>query len=326
MFTIFKFNIRIEQETSPASDESLLSVWRVLSTWIRGIIPALALLFPLAQPVIAGENPSGLYDSFQATGDIRRFQDETLYFDIGFLWFDRAARAKVSFYLKDGAFHSRLLAQTEGFVGFFTAYRQHIYETEFEIIEDGQRLRAKTFVRRVVEGDREERTEHRFDYQKRIHSWTDTLNGQAGERKTESIPQGAHFDDVLTAFYNFRNGAYGPIEKGAGYTVRTVPEKGQDQISIQVHTEQEAKKERPLANGVGNMAYLIDLLVPKELFNTETGRIRLWGSKHLIPMESTIEGYVFLGDLHATFRNRTLETLDQVVSSSSTRPVPAAAP
>ena len=79
-----------------------------------------------------------------------------------------------------------------------------------------------------------------------------------------------------------------------------------------------------LLNGVEKREYLLDLLVPKELFNTESGRIRLWGSNHLIPMESTIEDYILLGDLHATFRKRTLETNNQVVSSSSSRAEPTA--
>ena len=218
MFTIFKLNIGITAETERTGDGSELLEWRILSskalpTWVCRAIPLLAILFFLVQPVTAGENPSGTYNSFQPTGDIRRFQGETLYFDIGFLWFDRAARAEVRFYLEDGVFHSRLQAQTEGFVGFFTAYRQHIYESEFEIIDDDKRLRAKTFIRRVVEGDREERTEHRFDYRKRTHSWIEYLNGQAGQGESEDIPQGVHFDDVLTAFYNFRNGVYGPIKK-----------------------------------------------------------------------------------------------------------------
>jgi len=246
----------------------------------------------------------GLYDGFQASGDIRRFAGETLYFDIRFLLFNQAATAEVRFFEKDGGYRARLVAQTKGFVGLLTAYRQHIYETAFEVVDGGNRVRAKSFLRQVINGEHRERTEHTFDYTERRHRWTEFVNGKKTRTDEEPIPEGVAFDDVLTAFYNFRNGVYGPVRPGANYSIHTVPEKGHDTIEINVHPEQEAGRERLAANRASADELLIDILVPKEIFNTETGRIRLLGSRHLIPVESIIEDYILLGDLHATFNRR----------------------
>ena len=45
---------------------------------------------------------NGKYSGFKACGDITRFEGETLYYNISFLWFVNAASAKVQF-LKKGA-------------------------------------------------------------------------------------------------------------------------------------------------------------------------------------------------------------------------------
>jgi hypothetical protein len=149
---------------------------------------------------------TGEYNNFLPTGKITRFAGEALYYDISFLWFENAASAKVSFFEEHGKYFSVLEASTKGFVGFFTAYRKHYYKTEFEVIDNGRRLRPKTF---LIEEQRDKR------------------------------------DDLV-----------------------------------------------------------LDVIVPKEIFKTKTGKITFWSSKHLIPIETTVKDYILLGDLHARFTRR----------------------
>ncbi len=253
----------------------------------------------------AGEN--GRYEGFQASGDIRRFAGETLYFDISFLMFNQAATAEVRFFEKNGVYRSRLVAQTKGFIGLVTSYRQHTYEATFDVIDGGRRLRAVAFLRQVVNGDQLVRTEHTFDYKRRLHRWTDFANGKKTSAGEEVIPDGVPFDDVLTAFYNFRNGVYGPVKQGAAFSIHTVPEKGHDTIEIAVHSAADEENERQATGRNAKDEFLIDIKVPKEIFNTETGRIRLWSSRHLIPVESIIEDVILLGDLHANFNRREIK-------------------
>ena len=46
---------------------------------------------------------TGEYNNFLPTGKITRFAGETFYYDISFLWFENAASAKMSFFLKSMA-------------------------------------------------------------------------------------------------------------------------------------------------------------------------------------------------------------------------------
>jgi len=264
------------------------------------------LIFPL-DATTSDQNSfrvPGEYDSFQPEGDIRRFAGEVLHYDISFLWFKNAATAKVGFYEKDGNYYSYLEARTKGFVGFFTAYRQHIYQTNFDIVEGGKRVRANKFMRKVIEGGKVEKSEHFFDYDLREHRWIQFVNEEITESDTEIIPKGVNFDDVLTAFYNFRNGVYGPVGKGNRYTVKTIPEKGNDKILVNVLEMEEENKIRKKQGRKPSDDFLIDLLVPKNIFKSKSGRLRFWSSKHLIPIESTVKDYILLGDLHAVLNRR----------------------
>ena len=282
-----------------------MSFKRIFFSGVGFLFLYFILIFPLEATSDQNSSPAqGEYDSFQPEGDIRRFVGEVLYFDISFLWFKNAATAKVGFYEKDGNYYSYLEARTKGFVGFFTAYRQHIYQTNFDIVEGGKRVRASKFMRKVIEGGNVEQSEHFFDYGPREHRWVQLVNEEITESDTENIPAGVNFDDVLTAFYNFRNGVYGPVEKGNRYTVNTIPEKGNDKILVHVQeVEAENKIRKKLGRKPGD-EFLIDLLVPKNIFKSKSGRLRFWSSKHLIPIESTVKDYILLGDLHAVLNRR----------------------
>ncbi len=277
-------------------------MFRLISTVFFGI-------FLSINSIAHGQNnasptSNGLYETFSPTGDILRFLGESIYFDISFLWFDNAAEAKISLFEQNGQLRAKLEAQTKGFIGWFTAYRKHVYEAKLEVIENGTRLRSKEFYRIVDDGATLEKSDHFLDYNQRKHFWKKTQNGEIFEDKSEDIPIGTNFDDILTAFYNFRNGVYGKLKKGQSYEIPTIPEKGHKTLTVQIRTEEEEKtarleENRPLADEL-----LLRVKIPKEIFKTENGEIFFWASKHFIPLETTVKDYILFGDLHAILAKR----------------------
>gem|GEM_PF-1006888 len=246
----------------------------------------------------------GLYKTFSPTGNIRRFFGETIYFDISFLWFENAAEAKISLFQKNDQIQARLEAKTKGFIGWFTAYRKHVYEANLEIVDNGSRLRSKEFYRMVDDGSTLEKSEHFLDYNQRKHSWKKTRNGETFENKSEEIPVGTNFDDILTAFYNFRNSVYGKLERGQSFEIPTLPEKGHKTLTVQIRSEEEEKSARMLENRPFADELLLRVKIPKEIFKTENGEIFFWASKHFVPLETTVKDYILFGDLHALFAKR----------------------
>lgn len=240
----------------------------------------------------------GKYATFIPKGDIRRFSGETLTYDIDFLFFKKAATAKVRFYEYKGKYYSTLSAETKGVVGFFTNYRKHYYKAAFDIVDEGRRVRTNKFERDVINGNDKERTVHFLDYASRTHFWFLFNEGDLKERHRDPVPEGIIFDDILAFFYNFRNGVYGDLKKGGAYKINTLPEKSMKEITAYIHTEDEEVKLREEENRPKNDDMLLKVTIPKDVFKTETGELVFWASNHYIPLETTIKDYLLLGDLH----------------------------
>ncbi len=257
-----------------------------------------------ADPVAKTGLARGEYSNFQPNGDIRRFDGESLFYDIGFLWFKKAATSQIRFFKKEGRYQAELTFETKGVVGWFTSYRKHIYKSTFEIIDQGSRVRTAKFQREVIIGDETEQTVNNLDYQQGINRWVKYKNRSLALQKEEPIPNGIIQDDILAAFYNFRNGVYGTVKPGAAFTIHTIPEKGFDKMSVKVMTEKETRLEEDSEEWRQPQELLLDIKIPKEIFKTKTGNLFIWGSKHLVPTETTVKDYVALGDLQAVFNRR----------------------
>ncbi|MDH5457375.1 MAG: DUF3108 domain-containing protein [Nitrospinota bacterium] len=243
-------------------------------------------------------NSQGEYPSFTPKGDIRRFAGETLTYDIDFLFFEKAATAKVRFYEHQGKYFATLTAETKGVVGFFTNYRKHFYKSSFDIVDEGRRVQTTKFERDVIIGQQKERTIHFIDYNSRTHLWFLFSGGDLKDRSSDPIPEEVIYDDILAFFYNFRNGVYGDLKKGGVYKIDTVPENSMKSITTHISTEEEQEEFRINENRAKKDELLLKVTIPKDVFKTETGELIFWASNHYIPLETTIKDYLLLGDLH----------------------------
>ncbi|MBN4079943.1 hypothetical protein JYT60_01770, partial [bacterium AH-315-C08] len=159
-------------------------------------------------------------------------------------------------------------------------------------------------LRQVTIGDQSETTHHQFNYTTRKHTWSKFINDKKIETSEENIPIDHSFDDILTAFYNVRNNHYGPLSKGTRFKIKTIPEKGHDEISVHILSQKDEEKFRKEEGREKKDELLLNIIVPKEIFQTETGELMVWSSTHYIPVETTVKDYILLGDLHAKFTRR----------------------
>jgi len=256
----------------------------------------------------------GQYDNFTLEGDIRRFAGETLTYDIDFMIFSNAGQAQISFYEENGQFKCLLVAQTKGFVGFLTRYVKHIYKASFYIVDGGKKLRTATFEREIIVGGERERILHAMDYASLRHHWFVFNNDELIQQFNEPLPENAQLDDVLGAFYNFRNAAYGKIETGRSYHIPTFWTKGdqsekESEMSIYMPTESERRIYEE-AEGAGKMEgsqQLVKMQVPSDLFETEEGELYFWASEHLIPLEAIYKDFILFGDVRFRFSRGTID-------------------
>jgi hypothetical protein len=273
--------------------------------WLAASSPQSLAHTPESNSKSSNAEAIGTFASFSPKGDIRRFAGETLFFEMDYMIFTKAAQAQISFYEENGKFKSILVAETKGIVGFLTSYVKHVYKSTFDIIDDGNRLRTALFEREIIVGDRRERVVHAMDYASMRHRWFLYENDTLVNQFNESIAGKGHLDDVLGLFYNFRNGVYGKIEKGQNYTIPTfwTKSKNEKEISpmqIYVTTDSERRKYEEEEGGgqVEGATMLAKMKVPSDLFDTKKGDEYFWSSKHFIPLEAVYKDFILFGDLH----------------------------
>lgn len=228
------------------------------------------------------------------------FQGEELRYQVRFLWFKRAAMGSILFEKVKGnqVYRATLEGKTSGVIGWLTRYRRDIYTSYMEVIDGGKRLRPLRFEEDIVIGRKVRKKVTLFDY--RTGKLLKRRMNRRGffVRSEENIPEGVAYDDFLTAFYNFRWGVYGKIQRGRRYRIRTIPKRGVSTIEVEIVTKAEETRRRHGKRNNRDMEYYITVCLDREITRSRTGKVAGWLSKNLVPIEGTIKDVVLFGDVH----------------------------
>jgi hypothetical protein len=164
-----------------------------------------------------------------------------------------------------------------------------------EEAEDGRRFRTKRFEKTVLIGNKTRHGYTEVDYDTRTYRWKSWGGGKETKEAEESIPEGTYYDDPLTGFYNFRFGVYGRIEEGKEYHVPTFPKNNVSTIYVKIATNDEKTlKANP---GQEEIGYLANIVIDKEFFGSQTGRIEVQFSKDMIPVTAVAKEIILFGDV-----------------------------
>jgi hypothetical protein len=227
------------------------------------------------------------------------FNGEEFIYDIGFWWFKKAAIGKIAIHKKEGDIYEiTLTAETIGFIGFITSYRKDIYHAYAEEVNGGRRFRTKRFEKVVKIGDGTRYGYTDADYDKMTYHWKSWGGGKEEKEATEQIPPGVLYDDPLTGFYNFRFGVHGRIEEGNEFSVPTFPAKGVSNIYVRIETNK--GKAARINPDPAEVDYLADIIIDKELFGSQTGKVEVHFNKELIPVHVIAKDLILFGDVRGT--------------------------
>jgi hypothetical protein len=231
--------------------------------------------------------------------------------------FPRAARGTIRiFQVSKNRYRAELIAETTGIVGFFTRYRKNHYISEIEYLPGRGRFFSRHYTKKVHRGSNVERTTATINREEGKVNWKIYYNDKLKNEGTDPIPEGVQYEDLLSAFFNFRNGVYGPLEAGRKMTILALPD-----YAERVRNKDKKKKEDPyqkfeirIPDAKSEAAYrkrhgrtgekgtLALVKVPKSLFGQETGEIRIWFDENVIPVAATVEDAIYFGDVHGTLR------------------------
>jgi hypothetical protein len=222
-------------------------------------------------------------------------------YDIAFLWFDRLAEGRANFSAGDrpGTYRATLEARTLGVAAWLTKDRVQSYSSVMEKGPDGF-LRSLSYESTIIKGEKKHRRQkskrYLFDHKRREVRLQVIANGSAGPEQVFSMGQETP-SDILTAFYNFRMGAFGPLRPGAHYSIPTYNLKGKG--TIEVETLPDGPRSNPFfpTNGL-----LCRATVDPEIFDTGGGAVLFWFDRSVHPPLGIVEQVIGLGDVQGTAR------------------------
>lgn len=248
--------------------------------------------------------------------------EEIFFYDVRILMFESAAKGFLRIRrVGERQYKAELIAETKGFLGFLSGYQKNHYVSEMEYHPKTRRLVTHRFTKTVtttnIWGRKNViRTSTEIDYLKGEILWStfenDTLLGRgSGPARGETV-----YEDFLSAFFNFRFGAYGLLSRGKRLTLTALPDhfladegQGNDlkqispNIGIRIADGATEQKYRHRLNRASKESLLIFIKVPKGLFGQETGEIQiLLDGPDRTPVSVTVEQAILFGDVFGVLR------------------------
>ena len=234
-------------------------------------------------------------------------EQENLVYDIGFLFFRKAAVGKLSLrHLPERDLYEGVVqAETKGFIGLLSLARKDTYRSLMRLSPDGGRLIPVEFSKEVHTWGYRFKSKTHLDYQAGVMWWksTEEVGGETSVKlKAYPIRAGVVYEDFISAFFNIRRGAYGPLRPGQRYRLLSLPtrqwvKKHGDKpqyFSVKVGETKVDKVSRTI----------VSINVPKDLFGQKVGDIRFHLREDLVPSRIFVENVVLFGDMKGKLRSR----------------------
>ncbi len=229
----------------------------------------------------------------------QRFLGEKLDYHLGVFLFSHVADCVISFQQDDasGQYKATMWAKTRGVVGWLTDYRENRYVSYMEETPDGRYLRPLQFERAVTIGNFIDQSFSWFDYEASRIDYAIVRNHRTVSQNCYDIPEGTTYHDILSAFYNFRAGAFGNIQRGKKYWIPSIPDKGIDKYIVDVLNNKQEKKQRSRQGWDDAPGMVMRIKVDKDIFGTKEGLLWALMSEDLVPLEGIAEDAIGMGDI-----------------------------
>src|SRR6056297_2157534 len=229
--------------------------------------------------------------------------DESLDYDISFLWFDHLAEGSIELRQgqKPGTFHVLMQARTLGIAAFLTSDRVEKYQTLMRIGNDGL-LHPLWHSSHTIRGRGESRSEkisrYSFDYQSRRVRYEKAKNGQRYADRWYPMEEDRPVFDILSALYNLRLGFFGKVGEER-ILLPTFHRKGYQDIVV-APLDKLDSKDADFFAGTKTQARI---LVDPEVFGTQGRDVLASFDRRMRPHKGIIKNVIGLGDVRGELRS-----------------------
>lgn len=227
---------------------------------------------------------------------------ERMDYDISFLWFDRLAEGSIRLERGElpGTYLAVMEARTLGFAAFVTRHRVEKYQTLMEIDANGF-LRPLVHSSHTFKGKgakrKEKKTTYRFDFENRQVHYEKIKSQRVVADELFLLETDGSIYDILSAFYNLRIGAFGPLDKQPIH-IPTLHRKGTEEIIVAPISAVKGKNEKFfVANTV-----VCKVLVDPSIFKTKGRELFVSFDENNRLDRGIIKNVIGLGDVKGVLR------------------------
>lgn len=275
---------------------------------VRKLFPILSiilLLLAVPMALLASDIQEDVHPVEQLVG-------EHLAYDVSFLWFKRLAAGTIKLERGEqpGTYLAVMEARTRGFAAFVTKNRIEKYQTLMEIGPDGF-LRPLVHSSHTFKGkgkdQREKKTSYTFNYAKRQVQYKKIKYNRIDADELLPLESEGPINDILTAFYNLRLGAFGKLDQQTIH-MPTFHRKGVEDIVVTPIADLKSN-ENKFFTGNGT---LCKVLVDPSIFKTNGRELFVSFDENNRLERGIIKNVIGLGDVKGVLRQET--TLAQVAN------------
>lgn len=233
---------------------------------------------------------------------IQALVNESLAYDISFLWFDRLAAGTIELRAGEepGTFQVLMQARTLGIAAFLTRDRVEKYQTLMRIGEDGL-LHPLWHSSHTIRGRGESRSEklskYSFDYQSRRVRYEKAKNGRRYADRWYPMEADRPVFDILSALYNLRLGFFGKVGDKR-ILIPTFHRQGYQDIVVAPLDRLDSKDARFFAGTKTQARILVD----PEVFGTKGRAVLASFDEQMRPHKGIIKNVIGLGDVRGELR------------------------
>jgi hypothetical protein len=262
----------------------------------------LSLLILLLAPgqVISQEEPPAL-----ACG--QSLLEEHRFYQLDFIFWENLAEGELRLATTErpDVLRAELIGRTLGVAAWLTGDRTQRYVSYMQRQADGS-LRSLIHEKEIVKYRfgrfASSRKRYRFDYALHKVFLEKEKSGAFHVFKEFDLPPNRQPVDILTGFYNLRNGCYGAMTAGRHLEIPTFSSKGFATIKIEV-TAPARRRELPFFAPGGT---LLQVTLDAEVFETTDGGMYVWFDDAGRPARGIVENVIGLGDVRAHLRKEVI--------------------
>lgn len=207
------------------------------------------------------------------------------------------SEAKVHFQRISGS--SRFLATMEfyfrGVTGFLTAQRQDLFVSLMEWSEPQRRFLPIWYAEQVSRSGKWRRKVLIFGHNDGRYVEHKIYPHRFRRRRRKT--RGRVLDDPLSAFYNWRVGAFGPLRPGQTYQIDNLAKRDPFVLRFKMASEEENRRRRVMDSEPDHKAYLLKAYLDRELIEGIRGDVEAWLNDKWVPVYVKASGVKWIGEV-----------------------------